>query len=585
MIKTLGKTKWRRATSLIVNLVMVATIGLAALTAAFAQPNSRGNAATPQITDFNMVAETNKFTTNGDIIKYTISFTMPSNLEGYDEVRIRTASSTELQYVLSGTTIKIEDGAAQNLFLSSPPILILNSNSFGGDFNNAKGLKIVITLQFRVSGWISGKAIKHGALLTFKPVGDDYPFYPDATAEETISPRLWDAGPVSAAYTADGAAGNPPVDTRKYTAGEEVTVLGNVGGPPPLEKPGYTLIGWERDVVEIVLVSEYESKELGPDFTITGTGEPGYGIRISYYDNGILLTQTAIGYNLTQEKATVGADGRWEYTIPRVFGNETFGLDMGWSYIEPYEETFFYEPGDKFVMPHCEATLRPVWEPSAIVGPPSDVFTVGAFRRIGLFWENAGEGGAVRYEVKCYPADANQSVIDATEWINILLEDLTYLPGINKYYYMFRNLDNGTEYMFEVRAYDSAGTVGPKEEVTGAPNPLGNIGGDETDLISIYGINVMPAGGWPEIGGTTWYDAYLNTITMPITIPVIFASTGTIIVSTDATFEMYSDPAFINKESMINRVGANGIEVKTVYIKVTSGNQENWRYYAIMILP
>jgi len=558
-------------------------LGLTALTAAFAQPIGIENADKLQITDFKMVAETEEFITDGDVIKYTISFTMPSNLEEYDEVRIGTVTSTELQYVLSGTTLKIGDGAVQNLMLPAP-LLTLNGNYFiGGNFQNAQGLEIVITLQFKVSGWVSGKPITHRALLTFKPINEVYPPDPDAIAEETINPRLWDAGPVCVIYDADGAAGNPPIDTHEYVAGEEVTVLGNVGGPPPLSKPDYVFIGWERDIAPIVIVCENNP---APGYTITGTGEPGFIILFSYYDfNDMPFTQTAAGYDLEQEITTIGADGRWEYSIPRVVGNEAMGGRIEGNYLEPFEDIFFYGPGDKFAMPHCEVTLRPVWEPGGLVGPPSDVFTVGAFRRIGLFWENAGEGGAVRYEVKCYPADANQSVIDATEWINILLEDLTYLPGINKYYYMFRNLDNGTEYMFEVRAYNSAGTVGPKEEVTGTPNPLGNIGGDETDLISIYGINVMPAGGWPEIGGTTWYDAYLNTITIPIAIPVIFASTGTIIVSTDATFEMYSDPAFINKESMINRVGANGIEVKTVYIKVTSGNQENWRYYAIMILP
>ena len=44
-------------------------------------------------------------------------------------------------------------------------------------------------------------------------------------------------------YNANGASGSVPVDHNTYLQGAQVTVLGNIGGPP-LVKTGYTFVGW-----------------------------------------------------------------------------------------------------------------------------------------------------------------------------------------------------------------------------------------------------------------------------------------------------------------------------------------------------
>jgi len=495
--------------------------------------------------------------------------------------------------------LKIDGGPEQTMALTVIPynstvFLVLDSGYFGGNFEDAAESEIVITIRFQINGWTTGMPISSEALLYFRPAGGNYPTDPDAVAIKVISPRLWNAGPVHVSYVANGAAGLPPIDPGSpYEVGTVITVLGNVGSPQ-LSRPGFTLIGWERDIVPVVLVSEYERFTIGIGYSLTGTGEPGYVIKIDYLDNGTVLTQSTTGFDLTQELTTVDAEGRWVYTIPSKFGNEFANLEIRGEYLNPDTTPIFYEIGKPLEIPQSkindsinrrELVLRPVWAPSDPEGPPSDVWTSGANRRIGLIWNDAGEGGAVRYEVKRYEVGASQSDIDNAEWLNIPLGGMTYLPNIDKYCYLYTNLTNGVEYMFEVRAYDSAGLVGKTEKVTGTPNPFGNIGGVEADLISIHGVTVMPTGGWPDTGGNFWYVPHRATVSMPASIPVIFGTTSTIGISTDAEFIMYTDAGFVSPTTMINRYGLSGLETVTVYFRVTSGNTENWKYYAITIVP
>jgi len=578
----------------------MATLGLAVFTAAFAQPASLANAVGPQVTDLVFTSNPKTFITNGDAIVYTISFKMPSDLTGYDALRIVDIIPAGLRCQPRTATLKIDGGSGQIVtwtgsLPTSPQILILDASHFGGNFEDAADSEIELTIQMQVFGWATGKPISNVALLYFRPAGGSFPSDPDASAEKIISPARWNVS-VHVNYVTNGATGLPPYDASLYEVGTTITVLGNVGSPP-LSRPGYTLIGWERSIVPVVLVSQYALSEMGPGFTLTGTGEPGYLIKFFYVDvaNGTILTQSPTGIDLTQEIVTVDADGRWEYEIPNKFGNEFSGLGVGGDYLNPDMTPIFYGIGAPLKIPQSafnssatqrELTLYPVWAPIVEPdGPPSDVYTSGDNRRVGLIWNNAGEGGAVRYEVKYYPVGSDQSVIDSTPWQNILLADMTLLSNIGKYCYLYPNLTNGVEYMFEVRAYDSAGIVGVTKKVTGTPNPVGNIGGEEADLFSIHGVNVMPAGGWPATGGDFWYNAYRVTVTMPASIPLIFNSTSTIDISTDAEFEMYSDAGFTNKTTMINRYGASGIGTVVVYIRVVSGNQENWKYYAVTIVP
>ncbi|MCL2167470.1 MAG: isopeptide-forming domain-containing fimbrial protein, partial [Clostridiales bacterium] len=110
-----------------------------------------------------------------------------------------------------------------------------------------------------------------------------------------------------------------------------------------------------------------------------------------------------------------------------------------------------------------------------------------------------------------------------------------------------------------------------------------------TDLVSVAGVSVMPAQGWPadpesKIG---FYSVrpYELTIELPAEEALAVISREMIDVGEDAVLTLYEDFSYKNAVSGINRKDDNSAWKEEVhaYILVTSGNGENFRYYDVAI--
>jgi hypothetical protein len=197
--------------------------------------------------------------------------------------------------------------------------------------------------------------------------------------------------------------------------------------------------------------------------------------------------------------------------------------------------------------------------------------------KIALLWKDPidGNGNITHYEIK----------IDNGPWVSYPLNQLTYFPALGKWYLLFENLTNYVEYTFLIRAVTNTGLVGEAFEIKATPDPLGDIGGKEADLISIHGEIAMPPGGWPAGAGMSNFDPHFAVIELPRDMNLQAIHRNFITVSQDATYVMYNDWAFSNPVDEIDRLNAQlqWLSQVRVYLKVTSGNTENVRYYEIIV--
>ncbi|MCQ2358198.1 MAG: InlB B-repeat-containing protein, partial [Methanocorpusculum sp.] len=145
---------------------------------------------------------------------------------------------------------------------------------------------------------------------------------------------------IPATYTAtyvagEGVTGNVPVDSAAYSAGDQVTVLGNVGTPAPLTKEGYTFNGW-KDLDDtaraagstfsisknMTLTSQWTANEYTVTYSYTGTvpaGAPAVpaaadyaiGAQVTVADAPTLAGYTFSGWST--DDATI-SDGK--FTMP-----------------------------------------------------------------------------------------------------------------------------------------------------------------------------------------------------------------------------------------------------------------------------
>jgi len=206
-------------------------------------------------------------------------------------------------------------------------------------------------------------------------------------------------------------------------------------------------------------------------------------------------------------------------------------------------------------------------------------------RKATLLWRgtSAGIGRPAAYLIK----------VDDGEWITIDRSDLLFDKNAEMYFYTFHGLTNGVEYTFQVRAANHMGTSGPSQETKATPESIGSIGGNRADLISIHGVPVMPVDGWPlVIGGpglsVSW--PYEATIELPQTIRYSTVHINDIVVSQDATFELFASWRWSNNSNippvnLIDRIDDNydWCSETVMYIKVRSANREQVRYYVITV--
>ena len=222
------------------------------------------------------------------------------------------------------------------------------------------------------------------------------------------------------------------------------------------------------------------------------------------------------------------------------------------------------------------------------IGPPTAVEEYPGDRKTALLWNDPIDGTVAYYEIK----------IDNFPWIPYPLSVIKFdtNAGTNgKWYVLFEFLPTGqrlvnyTEYTFQIRAIDPDGWVGEAFTIESSPTPLGDIGGRNTDLLSIYGETLMPSGGWPVVGGvgTSTSLPHQVTVDLPANFLHMVIHRNFIEVGADATFVMYSDPAFTNAVDVIDRLdnSFNWLSEVQVYIHVTSGNRQNEMFYAITVRP
>jgi hypothetical protein len=212
-----------------------------------------------------------------------------------------------------------------------------------------------------------------------------------------------------------------------------------------------------------------------------------------------------------------------------------------------------------------------------VVGPPTEVEAEEGNEKIALLWRAPieGAGDITHYEIK----------IDDGPWVSYAIGDLTYHSGKDKWFLLFEGLTNNQEYTFLIRAITSTGLAGEAFEIQATPDPLGGVGGEEADLISIHGVTVIPPGGWPSTAGASPLDPHFALIEMPRDMDLRAIHRNFITASEDATYVMYNDLAFSNPVDEIDRVNAQlqWLSQVRVYLKVTSGNTENIMYYEIVV--
>ena len=222
------------------------------------------------------------------------------------------------------------------------------------------------------------------------------------------------------------------------------------------------------------------------------------------------------------------------------------------------------------------------------IGPPTEVEELPGDRKTALLWADPKVGVVDYYEIQ----------IDNLGWVQYQLSALTFDPnsGTNgKWYLLFEYLPNNTRlvnnttYTFQIRAIDPEGYVGLPFTITSTPSPLGDIGGRNTDLVTVFSNNVMPAFGWPDDGivGTSTSLPHQVFMQLPANFLYAVVHRNFITVGIDATFVMYSDPDFTNEVLFVDRLD-NSFNWKSevvVYVHVTSGNRQLERFYAITITP
>jgi len=385
----------------------------------------------------------------------------------------------------------------------------------------------------------------------------------------------WQADSYRVTYSAGAGTGTPPVDLDRYRMGVYAMVMDGAGlqqgqqvfagwrinGQGPTYYPGglvaitgnIPFVARYINPVEAVKVV-YHANHAGPG------GAHTYTMNVSLNDDPLqILTAAgaaALGFDRPGYKMTY-------WTNTQVDASPIFNLGGTYSFAA-------------LGMNNWEIHLYAQWE--TIVGPPTKVEALGGDRKITLLWDQPQliNGHTIAsYEIK----------VDNGPWVNYPLASITYNAVVGKWFVVFLGLDNNTEYTFQIRAITTAGLVGPPFEIKAKPDPIGDVGGKEADLISIHSIVVKPAGGWDPFEGLRINDPRFERIVMPRDNSMFTIHRNFIEVSQDATFVMYTDFTYTIETNEVNRLDANlnWLTQVRLFIKVTSGNGENIRYYEIVV--
>ena len=481
-----------------------------------------------------------KVSGNGDIIQYTISFRMPDNIADYESVLVMDRVPDTLRYLGGG-----------KFFVDNVEVPFANTGVFGfGDdvswqlsgssFSSAAGKMVSVQMSFEVGNWTGG-SIVNTAELYFKPRGGDYPTEPGIKREKEIGE----------------AELKKDADIGMYTPGDDL---------------GYTISAVlpedVADYAKIELIDDYEANNLLYKA----------GSAIVTIDGAPLTAQTQ--YTLTDQ--INGDSGRLTVTILNSaypftnLAGKTLTLKL--SFTVDYEARGIIknvgsiEYDDRFGGQDEE-------EVELAIGPPTQVDETSGDRKVALLWADPLDAEAIRYQIK----------VDDGAWVTYEKSDLTFDAERGLWYLLFRGLVNERTYTFQIRAVNTLGLAGAAFAIDATPRSLGDIGGDNADLVSIHGVTLLPADGWPidlDTGvGFSTTRPYEVTMKLDTTFNHATVLLDRIVLGTDARAVMYGHYDWRDSVTGVDRldVDQEWKEEVHVYLIVTSGNGEQMRYYDVAI--
>ncbi|MCL2165562.1 MAG: hypothetical protein FWH55_14515, partial [Oscillospiraceae bacterium] len=213
-----------------------------------------------------------------------------------------------------------------------------------------------------------------------------------------------------------------------------------------------------------------------------------------------------------------------------------------------------------------------------VIGPPAEVEELAGDRKTAIRWLDPPDVEVSQYQIR----------IDGGEWATYEMSDLSFDAAVGKWYLLFRDLVNEQTYHFEIRAVNAFGLTGDVYAIDSTPVSIGDIGGDDADLISIHGVYVVPEGGW-IVGasgvGLSTVRPYEITMELDTTLNHSSLIKDRILLGEDATVVMYNHYDWRDEVSYVDRLDneLNWNEETHIYLEVTSGNREQIRYYDVAI--
>gem|GEM_PF-1465386 len=476
---------------------------------------------------------------DGEEIRYTIGFRMPEDVSGYDALRIVDRIPDALRYQMGSATLKVGTGTAVSV-----PVTVGNDILYyelsGAAFNGVAGQMLELSLTFIVDGW-DGSPVTNTAELYFRPRGGAYPDEPNVKKEKEI-----------------GASDLvKEADIGLYTPGDDL---------------GYTISAIlpedVADFAKIELIDRYEANNM-----LYKTGSAVVTI------DGVTLTANT-EYTLADQIS--GSNGRLTVTI----------LDSDYPFADLAGKTLTLKLA--FTIDYeARGVIKNVGrveydgrfggqdeeEVELAIGPPTQVDERSGDRKVALLWADPLDAEAERYQIK----------IDDGAWVTYEKSDLTFDAVRGLWYLLFRDLENERTYTFQIRAVNTLGIAGAAFAIDATPDPLGDIGGDNADLVSIHGVVLLPDDGWPldPITGVGLSTTRPYEITMVLDDTYNHATVllDRIVLGTDATAVMYGHYDWRDPVTGVDRLDFDQEwkEEVHVYLIVTSGNREQIRYYDVAI--
>jgi fimbrial isopeptide formation D2 family protein/uncharacterized repeat protein (TIGR02543 family) len=217
----------------------------------------------PGVTGFSKNASKTNYTP-GEELSYDISFTLPSDVSGYDFIRIVDEFPSTLTYtgdytlMIDGTSVSIQpDDSVPGKLSVTIPVAELTGH---------ENKPVKLTLKFTVVSNATGN-ITNTARLFVTPVGDDEVPDPIPPVPETVPPAtpVPPVGPFTVTYNGNGnTSGSAPVDSDSpYVSESNVTVMSKGS----LYRNNYDFEGWSLNSNANRADSAYDP---GDRFGITG---------------------------------------------------------------------------------------------------------------------------------------------------------------------------------------------------------------------------------------------------------------------------------------------------------------------------